>query len=832
LLSGRPPFEGESSARVLQRVIDTDPVSPLSADSRLSRDLETICLKCLRKDPRERYASAAALGDDLGRFLRDEPILARPISASERLRKWARRKPAAAALAIVSILALAGLVVGLAISNALISDARNATTKALGDKTQALASEEHASYIKTIALAQQDVLDNDVRHAIKLLESCDPAKRDWEWHYLMRRCRGTHRRLKSAGDSVTELAVSPDGQWLASLFVDSEKKRAGVEIWKAATGEKIVTLLDPSATAHVNDPWTWMPHLVFSDDGRHLAYTAFEYADEKVTGVVRRFDTSTWKPLPVKPEKFPDRVPIGVMFTKDGKFLTITKPVEKLEVRDAKVTMQICDLDSGEVLYEFQAGQRMAHPLLSPDGQHFVIDVGSVEVYELATGKLVWYVHLGRATLATAWHPSGKSLAMVDMNGRLTHSGWPDNALHGVQKFQINAHRRYAQDVAFLPDGKRIATTGVDGQVKVWNAEDGRLLDSLTCGGDVWSVAVFPSGNEIAFADLQGEIGIWNIASQTQINQPGEPAESYWGFQVSRDGTRAAYCDSECYGLWDLTTRTQVRRLSILEKAADKDELWPLGFALSSNGDLIAAGMGDMDKYDRPGHVKVWDAPSGELLHTFPDDKAAPVRLAWSRDAQVLTWSTTDNELQAWDWPGRKRLWNRKLSVGVPAMEHHPHADELAVALGDGTVEFIHSRTGNTLRTLSLPSVHALCFSRDGKQLALGSLADKRSSLTRIVLLETATGKELSRMTGGDRGVRAIQLSANGQRIFASYEDGNLLVWDRATGVEILSLREGDMDLSQFALTSNGLLVGGQFQGGRMHILDGRPLDALPATRE
>jgi hypothetical protein len=106
MLTGRPPFVGMSAMEVVRQAVEEEPLSPRRLQSSVPADLETICLKCLHKQPAQRYASAAALADDLGRFLAGEPILARPIGRWQRLAKWARRRPAAAGLIATSGLAL------------------------------------------------------------------------------------------------------------------------------------------------------------------------------------------------------------------------------------------------------------------------------------------------------------------------------------------------------------------------------------------------------------------------------------------------------------------------------------------------------------------------------------------------------------------------------------------------------------------------------------------------------------------------------------------------------------------------------------------------------
>jgi tetratricopeptide (TPR) repeat protein len=109
MLMGRPPFQGETPWDTVLQVMSHDPVPPARLQPRVPRDLETICLKCLEKEPKKRYASAHDLAEDLHRFLAGEPIRARPAGATERALKWAKRRPAAAALVAFGVLALLGL---------------------------------------------------------------------------------------------------------------------------------------------------------------------------------------------------------------------------------------------------------------------------------------------------------------------------------------------------------------------------------------------------------------------------------------------------------------------------------------------------------------------------------------------------------------------------------------------------------------------------------------------------------------------------------------------------------------------------------------------------
>ncbi len=122
-LTSRPPFQAATVLEVLEQVCSQEPVPPTRLQPGLPRDLQTICLKCLHKDPRRRYGSAAALADDLNRFLAGKPISARPVRSWERAWKWARRKPAAAALLTVTLLAVVGLIAGVLVHNTQLQQA-------------------------------------------------------------------------------------------------------------------------------------------------------------------------------------------------------------------------------------------------------------------------------------------------------------------------------------------------------------------------------------------------------------------------------------------------------------------------------------------------------------------------------------------------------------------------------------------------------------------------------------------------------------------------------------------------------------------------------------
>jgi tetratricopeptide (TPR) repeat protein len=152
LLTGRPPFQGGGTVETLRQVVEDDPVLPSRLRPGLPRDLETITLACLRKDPARRYPSAAALGDDLRRHLDGHPVKARRASAPEVAWKWARRHPGAAARAVVAQVALVLLLAGSAWYNARLRDAL-ASTRSAESQAEAnarLALEAHEQLVRKV----------------------------------------------------------------------------------------------------------------------------------------------------------------------------------------------------------------------------------------------------------------------------------------------------------------------------------------------------------------------------------------------------------------------------------------------------------------------------------------------------------------------------------------------------------------------------------------------------------------------------------------------------------------------------------------------------------
>ena len=241
LVTGRPPFQAATAMDTVIQVISDEPIPPRRLNASIPRDLETICLKCLEKEPGKRYVSASDLAADLGRYLAGEPIVARPVGRLEKLAKWAHRHPAiaglSAAVMVIGLVGLAGIIWQWRQAVDARIDAQKQTGIARANERVARYEAEFANrrlYGVSLNAVQRAWEDWGPNLFLDTLAEQRPEnqrgidRRGFEWYYWQRAFRSSHTLFKGHTKAVQSVAFSPDGKRLASASVDG-----AVKVWDA-----------------------------------------------------------------------------------------------------------------------------------------------------------------------------------------------------------------------------------------------------------------------------------------------------------------------------------------------------------------------------------------------------------------------------------------------------------------------------------------------------------------------------------------------------------------------------------------------------------------------
>ena len=546
LLVGRPPFRADTPMETILQVLKEEPVAPSKLQPKLPRDLETICLTCLEKEPAQRYASAIALAEDLGRFQRGEPILARPSSPVQRGWKWAKRHPAIAAFCLTACLATIGFICFLLQTNkqlsALYTLAEDRATtaneqKELADKLAAQRmeiletlkeeAERNRRSIYALQLAQvANIVEQDPTRALALLDDagkCPPDLRDFSWNYLRRLCHREERIYDLHRRRVERVTASPDG-----LLVATGDAGGVVRLWH---------------------PWTQVPVAILMASGGGIRGLKFTPDGSHVGTLTEEGTLQLW-PIPAA---YLDVVRKSVSWFGERQpewAKSILPRVPLITALQASLTMKAFRQRGGGLDF-------------SSDG-HWMLAGGADQ--ERSTGQLDGVAKLWDAT--KFYQPLTTGL-LVGVTGPAMERTTSKNLFEPVRQFA--GHTQPISAVAISPDQQWMATASEDAGVQLIPMKaDGKAISLRKHGGPVRGLAFSPDSTLLATTD-NGQspiVVLWDITKRKPVERRKLIGHTspITALAFSTDGRTlisagSAKGDSNVR-LWDVFTGQQTARLS------------------------------------------------------------------------------------------------------------------------------------------------------------------------------------------------------------------------------------------------------------------------------